>query len=166
MAENHSFSARIPLQSAAADSFPPGEAIFPFPLRPVPKCLISQKPGFPGKWRLNFRPDCDTIHSYQYVRHTGMPIPSPGGRVSPQGTGEERRQNRPRKRSDRFSKLYRLLARIPLQSANADSFIFALRAAFGGCAPKRACGRSPRGKRFRHPKQPNRAKENPLCPSP
>ncbi len=24
------------------------------------------------------------------------------------------------------------------------TFIFALRAAFGGCAPKRACGRSPR----------------------
>ena len=29
-----------------------------------------------------------------------------------------------------------------------DSFISAPRAAFGGCAPKRACGRSPQGEAF------------------
>ena len=28
------------------------------------------------------------------------------------------------------------------------TFISALRAAFGGCAPKRACGRSPRGRLY------------------
>jgi len=43
-----------------------------------------------------------------------------------------------------------IIARIPHQSAarssHADSFISALRAGFAGCAPKRACGRSPREK--------------------
>ena len=35
----------------------------------------------------------------------------------------------------------------PLELAAAS--VYALRAAFGGCAPTRACGRSPSGKAFR-----------------
>ena len=44
--------------------------------------------------------------------------------------------------------LYRLpqIRFYPLRPTFAGHLISALRAAFGGCAPKRACGRSPKGR--------------------
>ena len=42
----------------------------------------------------------------------------------------------------------KILPLISQKSKIFASFISALRAAFGGCAPKRACGRSPQGEAF------------------
>ena len=82
--------------------------------------------------------------------------PSPGGEGGPQGRMRNAGNNLTIlgnlsdllwSKSATFSKPPNFLPHSSSVSLTLDSFISAPRAAFGGCAPKRACGRSPRGKR-------------------